>query len=104
MATLAVTPGGTIATVIVGVLGFSAFLAWMLWRMSRRVERAERDPRYLRRVLIRGGLLYACGAVFGIILVATGNEPKETLIALPVVALLTWTLFRAALRVKVPRK
>ena len=104
MATLAVAPVGTIAAVIIGVLGFSAVLAWGMWRTFRRVERAERDPRYLRRLLMRGGLLYACAAVIGTVLVVTGSEPKESLIGLPIAALLMWMFFRAAIRVKAPPK
>jgi hypothetical protein len=102
MTALAVAPAGMIAATIFGVLGLSALLAWGMWRMSRNVERAERDPRYLRRVLLRGGLVYACGAVIGTVLVLTGKEPKEALIGLPIAALLCWTYIRAAIRLKVP--
>ena len=101
-ATSAAETPGMIAAMIVGVLAFSTALAWGMWRMFRRVERAERDPRYLRRLLMRGALLYACAALLGITLVATGSEPKESLVGLPIAALFIWTYFRAAMRVKVP--
>jgi membrane protein implicated in regulation of membrane protease activity len=102
MAALAVAPAGMIAATIFSVLGLSALLAWGMWRTSRKVERAERDLRYLRRILLRGGLVYACGAVIATVLVLTGHQPKESLLGLPIAALLCWTYFRAAIRVKVP--
>jgi hypothetical protein len=104
MATSAESPVGTIATVIVGVTAFTVFMVWMGLRLSRSVERFERDPRYLRRTLMRGALLYACSVLLGVVLVVSGREPKETLYGLPVVALIIWTLLRAATRVKVPPK
>ncbi len=93
-----------VVTVVVGVLAFTALLVWMMWRLYRSMERAERDPRYHRRVLMRGAMLYGGSAVFGIVLVATGREPIQSLVGLPVVALLVWSYMKAALRVKVPAK
>jgi hypothetical protein len=101
-ATSAAASPGMIATIIVGVLAFSAFLAWMAWRLCKSAERAERDPQYLRRSLLRLGLLYVGCAVFGIAEVATGRQPIESLIGLPIGAALAWLYLRAAIRVKVP--
>jgi hypothetical protein len=91
-----------IATVIVGVLASSAFLAWMAWRVSRSAERAERDPKYLRRRLMRWGMLYFATVVIIIVEVATGDKPKAMLLGLPITALIAWWFLRAAVRVKVP--
>jgi cell division protein FtsW (lipid II flippase) len=91
-----------IATVIVGVLAVTAFFAWMMWRAFRVAERAERDPRYLRRLLLVLPTLYACSAVYGVVQVATGREPLQALIGLPIVVVISWVYVRAALRVKVP--
>lgn len=104
---LVIAPSGVastrlIATVIVAVLSFSAFLAWMAWRVSRSAERADRDPRYLRRRLIRWGLLYVVTVAIGIAEVVTGDQPKALLLGLPITALIAWWFFRAAARVKVP--
>ena len=101
MPSAAVRPG-TIATIIVGVLMCSAFLAWGTWRFSKSAERAERDPRFRRRVLLRGGLLYAVCAVYSIAQVAIGDLPIQSLIGLPIGAALAWFYIRSALRVKIP--
>jgi CDP-diglyceride synthetase len=93
-----------VAVVIVGVLGCTALLAWMLWRVYRSVERAERDPRYLRRILLFGVVLYGGSALFGILLVITGKEPIQSLLGLPVVAALVWFYLTSATRVQVPPK
>jgi uncharacterized membrane protein len=91
-----------IAAVILGVLAFSAFLGWGAWRVFKSAERAERDPRYLRRRLVLLGLLYVGSAVYGIEQVVTGREPLQSLIGLPIGALLAWFYLRAAFRVKIP--
>jgi len=98
----AAASSGMIATMIVGVLAFSTFLGWGVWRVFQRANRAENDPRYLRRLLMRAGLLYVCGVVLTVEQVATGKEPKTALLGLPIAALLVWTYFRAAIKVKVP--
>lgn len=102
MATMAVASAVMIPAIVLGVLGFSALFAWAMWRGAREVERFEGEPKYLRRRLLRGGLLYTCAAVIGTVLVGTGIAPKESLLGLPVVALSSWILFRTASRVKVP--
>jgi len=91
-----------IATVVVGVTASSAFLGWMIWRAWKSAEGAESDSRHRRRILLRLGLLYVGCAVFGIAEVVTGREPKESLIGLPIAALLAWLYLRTAMRVKVP--
>ena len=93
---------GMISTIIVGVLVFSAFLGWGAWRVCKSSERAERDPRYLRRILLSLGLIYVGSAVFGIAQVITGKQPLQSLIGLPIGALLAWFYLRTAFRVKVP--
>ncbi len=91
-----------IVTAVIGVLVISALLAWGMLRVAKSSERAERDPRYLRRLLFRGGALYIVTTVFGIVGVATGREPVQTLFGLPIVLLIIWLLLRAASRVKIP--
>jgi len=80
--------------VISSVLGCSALLAWGMWRLYKTLERAERDPKYVRRLFMRSGIVYGCSAVIGTVLVATGNLPKASLIGLPIVALFCWTNIR----------
>jgi hypothetical protein len=87
-------------SVIISVLGCSALLAWGMWLLYKRFERAERDPKYVRRLLMRQVIMYGCSAVIGTVLVATGKLPKESLIGLPIVALLCWINVRAAARIK----
>ncbi len=93
---------GIIAAIIVGVLALSAFLGWGAWRTCMSAERAERDPRYRRRILLLLGVVYVGGAVYGIAEVVTGREPIQSLIGLPVGALLAWFYLRTAFRVNVP--
>jgi hypothetical protein len=95
-------PGLMIALVIGAVTASSALLAFAMWHAWKEAERAEHDLRYRRRVLLRLGLLYLGSAVFGIVEVVTGREPKEVLFGLPVGAVLAWGFLRAAIRVKVP--
>lgn len=95
-------PGIMIATTIVGVSASCALLAWMMWRAWLSAERTARDPKYLRRRLFRCGVFYVAVAVFGIAEVATGREPIQTLIGLPIGLLFAWFFLRAAARVKVP--
>lgn len=106
--TSAVPSPTMIAEIIVGVLAFSAFLGCMAWwkgsRVYRTAVRMEQDPRYLRRRFIRRGMMYVGCTVLFIVLVATGKEPKESLIALPIGVLFIWMYFRTASRVKVPPK
>ena len=91
-----------IATIIVGVLAVSAFLAWGAWRVCKSTERAERDPRYRRRVLLRGGLFYVVCVVFLIAQAGTIDQLIRIIAGLPIGAALTWFYIRSALRVKVP--
>jgi hypothetical protein len=91
-----------IATSIVGVLALTAFLVWMMFRTVRTAERTERDPKFLRRRLVRWGMLYAVCAVVLIVEVATGSQPKAMLIGLPIPALIAWRFFRTALGMKIP--
>jgi len=96
------SPGMMIATTIVGVSASCAFLAWMMWRAWQSAERAARDPKYLRRRLFWFGVFYVGVAVFGIAEVATGREPIQALVGLPIGLLFAWVFLRAAVRVKVP--
>jgi len=89
-------------TIIVGVLASCAFLGWLMWRACQSVDRAQRDPRYMRRLLLRGGLLYVGCALYGIEEVATGKMPIQSLLGLIIPGGLAWFYIRAASRVKVP--
>jgi len=48
--------------------------------------------------------VYAGAAVLGIAFVSIGELPKESLVGLPIVMLLSWSLFRAAAKVKAAPK
>ncbi len=91
------------ATVIIGVLVATAVMGWMMWRLARSAERMERDPKYLRRRLVWAAMIYVFGALFGIIEVARGEQPVQTLIALPIVLFLIWVILRSSRKVKIPR-
>jgi hypothetical protein len=101
-ATSQATSPGMIAIVIVAVLSFSAFLAYMMWRVCRSAERAERDQKFLRRRLIRSGMLYVFALAIGIVEVVTGREPAMLLLGLPIAGLIAWGFFRKALKIKIP--
>ena len=93
----------TIATVILGVSACTAFLAWGMWRTYRSAERAERDPKYRRRLLLAGAMLYIFAVVFGIFEVARGERPIQSLIGLPIPLLLIWYFLWLRAKVKTPR-
>ena len=97
-----VSTPANIALIIVGVLVATGFFVIALWKAFRDQERAERDRRYLRRVLLRAGLIYVFGAIFGTYEAVTGNQPIQSLIGLPIVLLLAWFYVRSALKLKVP--
>ena len=48
------------------------------------------------------GILYSVNATYLIIRVATGAEPIQTLIGLPIGLLFIWAFFRAARNIRVP--
>jgi hypothetical protein len=98
----ATTSPGEIAAIIVGVLASCAFLGWMMWRACQSAERGERDPRYRRRVLLRGALLYTFCAAYGVEQVISGNAPVQSLLGLIVLAFLIWSFIKQANRVKLP--
>jgi hypothetical protein len=89
----------TIATISIGVLATSALFVWMGWRAYRRMERMEREPKYLRRQLIWRSALYVFAALFAIMRVAIGDQPKQILITLPIPAFIAWQLLWVANRV-----
>ena len=60
------------------------------------------DPRYLRRVLIRGAVIYVVVGVIIIVGVVTRKERVEALYGLPFGAIIAWFLLRAAIKTKVP--
>jgi threonine/homoserine/homoserine lactone efflux protein len=91
-----------IATVIVSVLAVCAFFGWGAWRVCQSADRAERDPRYRRRLLLRGALVYALCAAYGIEEVISGNAPVQSLFGLIVPAFLIWLYIKQANRVKLP--
>jgi hypothetical protein len=61
----------------------------------------ECDPRLLRRRFLLLGLIYVGSSVLGIAEVATGKQPPETLIGLPIAAALAWLLIRQATKVRI---
>ena len=91
-----------IVTVIVTVMAVSALFGWMASEVCQSADRAERDARYQRRLLLRGALLYAFCAAFGIEEVVSGNAPVQSLFGLIVPAGLIWFYIKSASRVKVP--
>jgi hypothetical protein len=91
-----------IVTVIVSVLAVSAFFGVAAWRLYKTAERAEQEPRYRRRHLLRGALLYAFCAVYGIERVISGNAPIQSLFGLIIPAGLIWFYIKEATRVKLP--
>jgi hypothetical protein len=99
---LLVVPWGTVTAAILGVFACSALLGWGTWRVYRSTERAERDPRYFRRRLIIGGSLYLACSTYGIVQVAMGKQPAQSLIGLPIGLLIAWVFLRTAIRVNVP--
>lgn len=92
----------TIATVIIGVLVATAVMGWLMWRLFRSAERMERNPKYLRRRLIRGAMIYLFGALFGMIEIARGELPIQALIGLPISLFMIWVILRTASKVKIP--
>ena len=92
----------TIATVIIGVLVATAVMGWLMWRLFRSAERMERDPKYLRRRLIRGAMIYVAGALAGMIEIARRELPIQALIGLPISLFMIWVLLRTASKVKIP--
>lgn len=97
------SPAATTVAAIIGVFAATGVLIWGLWRMVRTAERAERDPRFRRRILVSGALLYGGAALYAVILVVAGSEPIQSLLGLPISALLVWFFLRAALATKVPK-
>jgi cell division protein FtsW (lipid II flippase) len=91
-----------IATVIIGVFVATAVMGWLMWRLFRSAERMERDPKYRRRRLIRGAMIYVFGALFGMIQVARGELPIQALMGLPISLFMIWVILRTASKVKIP--
>jgi hypothetical protein len=91
-----------IATIIIGVLVFGLLLGYGLWRAGESADRAIHDPRYRRRMLIRGGIVYIIVGVFIIVGVAARKEHVEALYGLPVGVIIIWLLLRTAIKTKVP--
>jgi hypothetical protein len=93
-----------IAMVIVGVVVFGFLLGYGVWRAAKSGDRASHDPRYRRRVLIRGAIVYIVVGVFIIVGVGARKERVEALYGLPVGVIIVWLLLRTAIRTKVPPK
>ena len=93
----------TVLTIII-VFTFSAIFGWQMWRLGKKIDRQEQDPSYSRKTLRRGGFVYAGAAALGIVFVSIGELPKESLVGLPIIMLLSWFLFHAAAKVKAPQK
>ena len=99
-----VFPLRTVTVTILAVFALSALLGWGAWRMYKSAERAERDPKYLRRRLIRLGVLYLGCSIWAVLEVANGARPLKSLVGLPIGLLLGWFYLRAATRVDTPSK
>ncbi len=93
-----------IATVIIGVLAATGVMGWLMWRLFRSAERMERDPKYLRRRLVRGAMIYIFGVLFGMIEIARGELPIQALIGLPISLFMIWVSLRAASKAKISPK
>ena len=91
-----------IATIIIGVLVIGLILGYGLWWAAKSADRTSHDPRYRRRVLIRGAVVYIVVGVFIIVGVATRKERVEALYGLPFGAIIAWLLLRTAIKTKVP--
>ena len=73
-----------------------------MWRAWESAERAETDLRHRRRIFVLLGLIYVAAAAIGIAAVLGGNEPKDSLVGLPIPLLLAWFWLRTGFRVKAP--
>lgn len=91
-----------IATIIIGVLVIGLILGSGLWWIAKSADHMSQDPRYRRRVLIRGAVVYIVVGVFIIVAVAARKERVEALYGLPVGAFIAWLLLRAAIKTQVP--
>ena len=91
-----------IAAIIIGILVACLFLGYGLWRAGESADRANHDPRYRRRMLMRGATVYIVVGVLIIVGVAARKEPVEALYGLPVGLIIIWLLIRAALKTKAP--
>jgi hypothetical protein len=90
----------TLAFVIIGVGVATAALIWGSLHLIREAEKMQRNPRLLRRQLLLLGTVYVLSSGWGIIEVATGNYPPETLIGIAVAASMAWLLIKQASNVK----
>jgi hypothetical protein len=93
-----------IATIIIGLLVSVLMLGYGLWWATKSADRAGHDPKYRRRMLIRGAVVYVVVGVFIIVGVAAGKERVEALYGLPMGVLVIWYLLRTAFKIKVPPK
>jgi cell division protein FtsW (lipid II flippase) len=91
-----------LATIIIGVLLIGLILGYGLWWAAKSADRASHDPKYRRRMLIRGAVVYIVVGVFIIVGVAARKERVEALYGLPVGAIIAWLLLRAAIKTEVP--
>lgn len=92
-----------LATSIIAVLVATSLGGLALWWAAQMGNRALQDPRYRRRVLRLGGIIYIVFTVLVVGAVATRRERVEALYGLPMGALIAWILLRAAAKTKVPR-
>jgi len=91
-----------IATIIIGVLVIGLILGYGLWWVAKSADRMSQDPRFRRRVLIGGAVVYIVTGVFIIVGVAARKERVDALYGLPVGAFIAWLLLRAATKTQVP--
>ncbi|HEU5232476.1 MAG TPA: hypothetical protein VFU50_06425 [Terriglobales bacterium] len=96
------SPAATTVAAIVGVLAATGVLIWVFGAWSEQPN-ALNETRFRRRILVSGALLYGGAALYAVILVVAGSEPVQSLLGLPISALLVWFFLRAALGTKVPK-
>lgn len=90
----------TLAFVIIAVGVVTAALIWGSLHLIQDAEKMERNPRLLRRQLLLLGIVYVLSSGWGVIQVATGNYPPETLLGIAVAASMAWLLIKQASNVK----
>ena len=93
-----------IVKIILGVFAVSAMMGLVGWLIYRSFEKDERNPRRVRRQYIGLGIFVSALVIYRIVDVATGAEPIEDLIGLPIFLCIAWLFFRAARSVKMSPK
>jgi L-asparagine transporter-like permease len=85
---------------IVGVLVATIVFVFLMLRVARFSERAERDRSMAARPFVLLAVIYSAGMLFGLIGVATGEAPRETLVGLPIAILFVWACLKQVKRIR----